>query len=86
MESSSSIVQTSPTSGRTGSAQAQGGIIETLIAAARRQETLIDLLAQAVECGDETAILLAARNLAANRQREKQKPSCLPGRRKKPTN
>lgn len=68
--------------GRDGRALAQGGIIATLIESARRQECLIDVLAAAVESGSETAILEAARSLAANRRKEF--PAPLKQRERKP--
>lgn len=68
---------------RDGRAPAQGGVIATLIEAARRQETLIDALTAAVDSGNETAILEAAGNLAANRRKEIPAPSKQRGRKPK---
>ncbi len=59
-----------------------GGIIATLIESARRQETLIDTLTTAVESGNETAILQAAKALAANRRKEIPAPAKKPGRKR----
>jgi len=59
------------------------GIIASFIEAARRQETLIDALTAAVDSGSETAIVLAAKELAANRRKETPAPAKKPGR--KPT-
>lgn len=42
-------------------------LIQTLMAAAKREEELIYALVSAVHCGDESAILKAARNIADNR-------------------
>jgi hypothetical protein len=69
-----------PDSGRNGCAPAQGGVIATLIEAARRQETLIDALTAAVESGNESAILRAARDLAANRRKDAPAPEKKRGR------
>lgn len=76
-------VSTSPDAGRDGRASAQGGIIANLIESARRQETLIDALTAAVESGNDTAILQAARNLAANRRKEAPAPAKKHGRKPK---
>lgn len=71
-----------PSSGRDGRAPAQG-IIATLIESARRQETLIDALTVAVESGTESAILQAARALAANRRKDAPAPVNKRGRKPK---
>lgn len=63
--------------------RARGGIIETLIETARRQETLIDELVAAVDSGDKTAILDAARKLAGNRRKDTPPPARKPGRKSK---
>lgn len=74
MEKSVIAASTNPTTGRDGLAPAQGGIIATLIESARRQETLIDALTAAVESGTESAILQAAKDLAANRRKDTPAP------------
>ena len=61
----------------------RGGIIETLIEAARRQETLINALVAAVDSGDEMTILDAARNLSANRRKDTLPATRKPGRKQK---
>ena len=68
-----------PNSGRDGRAPAKG-VIATLIEAAQRQESLLDALALAVDSGDESAILQAARELAANRRKDSPIPDRKPGR------
>ncbi len=62
---------------------APGGSIKTLIEAARRQENLIEALVAAVDSGNESAILLSARNLAGNRRKDTPPPAGKPGRKKK---
>jgi hypothetical protein len=75
MEKCVTSVIENPNSGRDGRAPVQGGIIATLIESSRRQETLIDALTIAVESGNESAILQAARELAANRRKDAPAPA-----------
>jgi len=60
----------SPCQGRDGHAPVPGGLIATLIEAAKRQEALIEALTAAVDGGNEKEILSAAHSLAANRRRK----------------
>lgn len=83
MEKCVTSVLDNPNSGRDGRAPAQGGIIATLIESARRQETLIDALTVAVESGTESAILQAAKDLAANRRKDTPAPVNKRGRKPK---
>lgn len=83
MGKSTSCEPATPTLGRDGRAQAQGEIIHTLINAALRQEPLLDALTAAVDSGSETAILEAARNLAANRRKDSPPPPKQRGRKPK---
>ena len=83
MEKSVIAASTNPTAGRDGHALAQGGIIATLIESARRQETLIDALTVAVEFGKDSAILQAAKDLAANRRKDTPAPVNKRGRKPK---
>ena len=76
-----SAASANPTAGM--ERHARVGIIATLIESARRQETLIDALTAAVDSGDETAILHAAKKLVANRRRDTPPPARKPGRKKK---
>jgi hypothetical protein len=77
-----SAASTNPTTGM--ERHTHVGIITCLIEAARRQETLIDALVIAVDSENEAEILIAARNLAANRRRDTVTPTPKRGGRSKP--
>lgn len=66
---------TTPNTGRDSCAPGQGCYVQTLINSARRQENLIDLLADAVDAGDDKAIIEAATAIIANRRRNASAPS-----------
>lgn len=83
MNLSAKAVTANPTMGSDKHAPANRSIIQTLIESARRQEALIDILTAAVGADDETAIIEAARNLAANRPKSTQPPARKLGRKKK---
>ena len=81
MKLCSSSADASPNSGKANSASTGKPFIAAMMAAAQRQEALIDALVQATEDQDNYAILQAVDDLVANRRKD----SPIPQQRKKKT-